>query len=148
MKQRQQVGAFVLDNDLEYPWWINVYVPDGKGGRHRVRFRAYFVHLSPDRRKQILEEYRDLVAEHRKAKDRDIEDDLVDAVEEIKTFQHHLLIEATRRIDKMLDTKGNKLDFTVDDPMFDQVLDNTWARQALAEHYMESLTSRKPEKNS
>lgn len=144
MSRKQTVGVFVLDNDLTYPWWIYVYSPDGKGGTAKTKFKAEFRHLSPDRRQQIMEHYQDQLAEQRDAED---SDDLVKTSSQLKSFQHALLHEVTLNVSNLRDAEGQDLTFDSDDPKFEQLLDNSWARSALFDGYMRSLQSRAPEKN-
>lgn len=142
---KQQIGAFVLDEDLTYWWTCYAYTPDGRGSAAKVKYQAEFEHLSLSDREEMSKEYRDRMEEIREA--REAGEDVEELSKELGTFQHVMLRKVTRRLRGMKDAKGNDLAFDSDDPLFEVFLDYPWGRNSLWEGFTRSQQSRAPEKN-
>lgn len=139
-----KVGDFVLNNDAEYDWTVYPNVPGAKGKREKLRIGARFKHVTAERRVSIMEEYRDRLKTRAKPKGDDgidlNDDDEVDAVKELLSFEGLLLEEVLVDFKHVRDTDGNEVACTSETKA--QLISNSWARSALIHGYMQSLQSR------
>ena len=118
--QKQQIGEFVLNNDATYDWTVYPEIP-GKGGtRVKVKIGATFKHVTPERRVAVLEEYRNLVKERAKKRDRDEPNDDqdsnegnddIEAVRQALGFEGSLLNEVLIGFKYVRDVHGNAVTY-------------------------------------
>ena len=144
MAKRQQVGAFVLDNESEYSWFVKFYVPSGRGGQSLVKFKAIFRHLSEQRRQEILEEHRDFLRNRQTILDEaDYADDdeNVDTARELLTFEEQVLRESLVGFSGIKDKDRNEVAFN--EESLDMAMQNSWFRSATFSAFMQSLGTRK-----
>lgn len=140
-----KVGDFVLNNEAEYDWTVYPHVPGAKGKREKLRIGARFKHVTAERRIQILEEFREHYKQRSKAKSGesgvDVNDDEdVDAVKSVMSFEGAMLDEVLVDFKHVRDTDGNEVACTPETKAM--LLQNSWARSALFTGYMQSLQSR------
>ncbi|MBI2397738.1 MAG: hypothetical protein HYV17_08060 [Xanthomonadales bacterium] len=149
---KQQIGEFILNNDATYDWIVYPEVPGKNGARVKVKIGATFKHVTPERRVEVLEEYRKLVKERAKRRDRDepapVDEDEsqgsgVDDVEAVKQalgFEGSLLSEVLIGFKYVRDPQGQPVEFN--DETKAALLANSWARGALFRGYIKSLSDR------
>ena len=141
-----QVGAFVLNNDATYPWTVNVHTPSPKGGKLKTKFKAEFKHVTPERRLEILEEFREQLRKREQvAEDGAAGDDDVQQIKDVMSFERMLLQEVLIGFSGIKTPDGSDLANTPEN--IGLVLSNSWARDALLQAYNVSLQGRSAEGN-
>ncbi len=143
---------FTLPKDHTFEWSVKVWVPiDGE--KKPAKFTAVFKHVSPQRRLEILETFRDI----QKARAEDILDerpaDQDEETEATPKHRDHLTFEADLMMEVMVGWKdnlrnemGEPLEFSPEHRQ--RLLEFDPARTACMEAYMRALNGRVPEKNS
>lgn len=145
-QQNQAVGAFVLNNEAEYPWTVFVHVPKASGGgKAKTKFKAVFRHVSQERRMQLLEELRTRLVEQRQLQTNPQDEDATDAVRDVISFQRSVLDEALVSFSGIVDAAGDEVPCTEDTKA--ALLENAWAQDALMAAYTTSLQGRSDEGN-
>lgn len=139
------VGAFVLNNEATYPWTIYVHVP-GSNGKHKVKFKAEFRHVTPERRLEILQEFREALRQRESAaQGSDAQDDDVSVLKDALSYERMLLDEVLIGFSGIIDM--NKAEIPFNDDTKAMLLSNSWARDALLAGYHTSLQGRSAEGN-
>lgn len=145
-KPKQQIGAFVLNNDATYDWAVYPEVPGVGGKRTKVKIACVFLHVSPKRRVEIMEEWREHMKLHQEASKNREDGDDVDAASALLSYEEMLLQEVLVSFSNVKDPQGNDLPCT--DETKTALISNSWARDALMKGYFQSLKSRDSEGNS
>lgn len=143
----QQVGAFLLNNDATYPWNVHVYTPSPTGGaKVKSKFKAEFKHVSPERRLEILQEFREQVRKREELQARGVQnDDDVEVLSNVLTFESMLLDEVLISFSGIVDKDRNELPCSADTKA--ALIANSWARDATLYAYNLSLQGRSAEGN-
>lgn len=137
--QQQTVGIFVLDNDAVFPWTISVYMPNPNkpGEKQRYKLPVEFRHISPERRIEILEEWRDHELERASIGDSPKNDEEVQVLKDVQSFERAMLSEAVVRFPGVLDKDKQPLPDTEETKQ--AVLSNAWAISAALPAYRQFL---------
>lgn len=150
--RNQVIGAFVLNNDFEYPWPVTVRVPSNIPGEHvEQQFVAVFRHISPEERAADVVEFdkawRNAEAiSLRQARGEAITEAEQETLRTAVPFEVALLRKALVRLQSgILDTGGT--DISALPGTREAVMRNQWARVALFRAYMASLRERDPAGN-
>lgn len=136
-KTNERIGDFVLNNEAEYDWNVYPHAPDGRGGRKKFKIKCRFRHITRDRRVEVLQEHRERVEALRQAKG---SDDELDLQKGVNSFEVELLREALVSFSGVVDAQGAPVPCT--DETKDLLLANDWARSALLDGYIKSLSGR------
>lgn len=144
------IGDFVLNNDAIFPWTVYVHVPNASGtGKNKVKFGVEFRHVTPERRLELLQDFRDKAEDRKRLEnipDSEKSDDDVVAIREVLSFEHMLLEETVVGFTKGIrDPQGN--DISASDSTKAQMFSNAWARDALLYSYQLALQGRSAEGN-
>lgn len=144
------IGGFVLNNDATFPWTVYVHVPNASGtGKDRVKFKAIFKHVTPERRLQLLEDFQAQIRERERLSsipDQDKSDADIQTLREALSFERMLLEEVVPRFDSgILDGEGN--DISQAEGTRGGMFANSWARSALLQAYEQALQGRAAEGN-
>lgn len=143
---KQQVGAFVLNNDATYSWTVYVFIPKANGGgKTKTKFKVEFRHVSRERKTEILEEFRAQLKRRELLTESPQSDDDIDAVKEIASFQQLLLEEAVVSFSGVVDQAGQEVPCT--EATKKQLLSNAWASDAIMAAYTTSLQGRSDQGN-
>lgn len=146
---QQPVGIFILDNDAVFPWNIYVHVPNPNkpGEKQKFKLPVEFKHVTPERRQEILETWRDHELERaRIGTEEAIRDtDDVETLREIVSFERAMLNEAVHRFPNVLGPDGKQLPDT--DETKQAVLSNAWAISAALPAYRQFLSGLSAEGN-
>lgn len=148
--RNQQVGDFVLNNDAVFAWTCYPYVPQAEtAGKKKMRFGVEFKHVEPERRMEILEEFRARMRQREAIEAKpheDLTDDEMAVLREVLSFEKLLLEEVVVRFTKYIrDKDGN--DISEHPETRANMLNNSWARDSLLVNYQQALSSRSPEGN-
>lgn len=144
-KTKVQIGAFVLNNDATYDWSVYPEVPGPGGKRVKVKIGCQFKHVSPQRRVEIMEEWRErLKARESAAKDAE-QGDEVEAATALLSYEEMLLQEVLVSFSNVRTPAGDELE--CNDETKSQLIANSWARDALMKGYFQSLKSRDDQGN-
>jgi hypothetical protein len=146
--QRPQiVGIFVLDNDAVFPWTAYVHVPNPNkpGEKQKFKLPVEFRHITPERRVEILEEWRDTNLAREEIGEQPQGADEVDVIKKAISFERMLLNEAIARFPEVRAPDGGKLPDT--DETKQAVLSNNWAVSALLPAYKTFLLGHSSEGN-
>lgn len=151
-QQNQTVGAFVINNEAEYPWTVYVYVPNPKGGgKLKTKFRVLFAHMTPEERMGLLEEFRDYLKKKAMAESGDFPQDgeaaeaAIDLKREVTSFEDMLLRRVVRGFDGIM--TPDRSEFPFNDENRDKLISNSWARDAMVHAYSQSLVGRSDQGN-
>ena len=144
------VGDFVLNNDAVFPWTVYVHVPNAAGtGKTKAKFGVEFRHVTPERRLELLQDFREQAEERKRLEnipDGEKTDDDVDAIRQVLSFERMLLEETVAGFTKGIrDPQGN--DVSTDESTKAQMFSNSWARDALLYTYQVALQGRSAEGN-
>lgn len=145
--QPQTVGIFFVDNDAVFPWTIPVFMPDPKKPGEKLRYKlpVEFRHVSPERRLEILADWRERELERMRIGDTPADDDEVQVLKDIVSFERCLLNEAVVRFPGVLDKNKEVLPDT--DETKQLVLSNAWAVSAALPSYKQFLIGHSAEGN-
>lgn len=139
-----QIGDFVLNNDAEYDWTVYPLVPGARGKRDKLRIGARFKHVPATRRIEILDEFRENMKRRAKPAGDSGEDinevDELSVAKDVLSFEGLLLDEVLIDFKHVRDANGNAVPCTPETKQM--LLENSWARSALFNGYMQSLQSR------
>lgn len=148
--KNQTVGNFVLNNDAVYPWMVYAWVPKPDGsGKVKTKFQVEFKHASPERRLELLDEFRDRLRQREALESQnlgELSDDEANIMRDGVSFEQTLLNDVVVRFLKhVVDRDGN--DISQNEGTKEAMLRNAWARDALLAAYQISLQGRNPEGN-
>ncbi len=145
------VGDFTLNNDAIFPWTVYVHVPNAAGtGKDKVKFSVEFKHVTPQRRLELLREFRDKAEERKRLEaipDSDKTDEDIELIDQVLSFESMLLDEAVVRILKGVRDPNTKEDISTHEGTKAGMISNSWARDAMLHHYQIALQSRSAEGN-
>ncbi|MEQ1512978.1 MAG: hypothetical protein ABL934_09890 [Lysobacteraceae bacterium] len=144
------IGDFVLNNEALFPWTVYVYVPNAAGtGKTKAKFGVEFCHVTPERRLELLQDFREKAEERKRLEeipDGDKTDEDIEAIRQVLSFELMLLQETVARFTKGIrDPQGN--DVSTDEATKAQMFSNAWARDALLYSYQQALQGRSAEGN-
>ncbi len=143
-------GDFILNNDAVFPWTVKVWVPNEKGdGKRALKFRVEFVHVTPEERMQMLEQFQEQLAEKtrlQKLADEERTDEDVAALRAVLSFERMLMERVVNRfISGVRNAAGE--DISQLESTKPAMLSNAWARDALIQSYQQALQGRSAEGN-
>ena len=144
-KPNQQVGIFVLNNSLEYPWTCYPFVPNPSGGKKiKQKLKVRFCHISKAERMELLDEFKQKQREALKAGENPQDEEGADALRAVISFQR-LLLERVLTWFECLDKDGNPVEPTDEGKTL--LLDNEWASDAIWYGLQQSWVGRNDEGN-
>lgn len=144
------IGDFILNNEAVFAWTVYVYVPNSAGtGKTKLKFGVDFMHVTPERRLELLQEFRDKAEERKRLEDipdgeKSQED--IEAIRQVLSFERMLLEETVVRFTKGIrDPQGT--DVSAAEETRAKMFSNSWARDALLHAYQLALQGRSAEGN-
>ncbi len=145
--QQQPVGIFILDNEAVFPWTIPVHVPNPAKPGEKLKYKlpVEFKHISPERRQEILEEWRDRELARASVGDVPRDTDDVETLAEVISFERAMLNEAVVRFPGVLGK--DKQPLPDNDETKQAVLSNAWAVSAALPAYRNFLNGHSAEGN-
>ena len=144
------IGDFILNNEAVFPWTVYVFYPNPSGtGKDKLKFGVEFKHVTPERRLELLQEFRDKAEERRRLEeipDGEKSQEEIDAIREVLSFERMLLGETVVSFTKgVRNTQGK--DISADEGTRQGMFSNSWARDALLHAYQKALEGRSAEGN-
>jgi hypothetical protein len=148
-KTNTKVEDFVLNNEAEFDWVCYPHVPGDGGHRTKMRIGARFKHVSDERRIEVMEQFRENVKARVKLAEKaekgeeggaEVEDDDIQTVKQIVSFEAMLLEEVLVSFKYVKDPKGNAVLCTPETKT--QLISNSWARKCLLRGYQQAMDSR------
>lgn len=144
------IGDFILNNEAVFAWTVYVYVPNKAGtGKTKLKFGVEFMHVTPERRLELLQEFRDKAEERKRLEDiPDVEksQEDIEAIRQVLSFERMLLEETVVRFTNGIRDKQDK-DVSADEDTRAKMFSNSWARDALLYSYQKALEGRSAEGN-
>lgn len=144
------VGDFILNNEAAFAWTVKVFVPNENGdGKRALKFKVEFVHVTPEERMQMLEQFQEQLAEKarlQKLADEERTDEDVAALRAVLSFERMLMERVVNRfISGVRNASGE--DISQLESTKAGMLSNAWARDALIQAYQQALQGRSAEGN-
>lgn len=145
------VGDFDLNNDAVFPWTVYVHVPNAQGtGKMKVKFTVEFKHVTPERRLELLQEFRAQAEERKRLEnipDGEKSEDDIELIGQVLSFERMLLEETVVRFLKGVRDPKTKEDISTHEETKGKMFSNAWARDALLNDYQRALQGRSAEGN-
>lgn len=144
------IGDFILNNEARFAWTVYVFVPNAAGtGKTKLKFGVEFIHVTPERRLELLQNFRDKAEERKRLEeipDAEKSDQDVEAIRQVLSFELMLLEETVASFTKGIrDTQGK--DISAEEGTREKMFANAWARDALLYSYQQALQGRSAEGN-